>query len=459
MDSRAKAGASSFKLGVGPMHVIGLLMLALGVLAFSLISRPLTQSFVTPPMAFAAFGLAMGEAGLGWFDLDLDHGFIHVIAEFTLVINLFSDASRIRLGALARDHDIPVRLLTIALPLTVFAGGAAALGLFPGLSIWSALLLAAILAPTDAALGQAVVSSPKVPVKIRQALNIESGLNDGLALPAVLFLAACASMHGGGDDSPIAWLQFAVVQIFVGGAIGIGAGFLAGTVMCYCVGRGWLAEGFKGIGSLAIALAAFAAAEQLGGNGFIAAFAAGLIYGNMGHKHAESLLRFSETEGQLLTLITFFVFGAVILPEAAPHADMLTFVYAALSLTVVRMLPTALALTGLRLRGASIAFLGWFGPRGLASILFVLLIAEEPGLADYELIFNVTAITVALSIILHGLTANAGAAAYAARLAALRQRDMCRAELEPVAEMPHGVGVARGRASSSTAQPIQGAKA
>ncbi|MEM9751015.1 MAG: cation:proton antiporter [Pseudomonadota bacterium] len=425
------------------MHATAILLLALCVLAFALVSRPLTTSVVTPPMAFAALGLAIGDAGLGWFTLGLDHDLIHAIAEFTLALILFSDASRISLASVARHHAIPVRLLAIALPLTIVLGGAVALALFPALPLWSALLLGAILAPTDAALGQAVVLSPKVPVKIRQALNVESGLNDGLALPAVLFLAACSAMAG--EPEPREWLQFAAAQIAVGAGVGLGAGFAAGRLMCFSAARNGVTPAFEGLGGLAIALLCFALAELLGGNGFIATFAGGLIYGNMGHKHVDSLLDFVEAEGRLLSLFTFFLLGASLLPEILPQTNLLIVLYAIASLTIVRMLPTAVALVGYGLRGASTGFIGWFGPRGLASILFVLLIAEEPGVADYELIYTVVGVTVALSIILHGLTANPGANAYAKRLAALRQKNLCKRELEAVEPLPSGVGCAEAR--------------
>ena len=395
----------------GAVDTLGFAVIAGGVVLFSLISRRLQATVITAPMVFAAFGLVIGHAGLGLADLDVGHGFIHGLAELTLVLVLFSDAARIDLRQVRRDHNLPVRLLLLGMPLTIAAGAAAALLLPLGLTFWEAALLAAILAPTDAALGQAVVSNPRVPVRIRQALNIESGLNDGIALPLVLLFASLASeFHGASGDQN--WLVFGAKQILLGPLAGILVGGLGAWLIDRAVSRGWMSESFEGPAILGVALLAFAGAELIGGNGFISAFTAGIVFGNQVRGRCGFLFEFAEAEGQLLTLLTFLIFGAAILPEAAHGLHWSVFVYAGLSLTLVRMLPVAVSMAGTGIKSPTVAYLGWFGPRGLASILFALLILEETDTGGQETILVVTIVTVTASILLHGVTAAPGARWY-----------------------------------------------
>jgi NhaP-type Na+/H+ or K+/H+ antiporter len=306
---------------------------------------------------------------------------------------------------------------------------------FPELSWPQALLLAAILAPTDAALGQAVVSSPLLPVRIRQSLNVESGLNDGIALPIVLVLAALAGAPADhvAAQSAFDWAQFALLQVTLGPLVGAAVGFLGGRLVAAATARGWVNDAFEELASVGLALLAFATAELVHGNGFIAAFVAGLVVGNTARGICKSINEFGEAEGQLLTLLVFLVFGAVLVPEAWPHVDGRTWLYAILSLTLVRMLPVALSLLGAGLRPASFVFLGWFGPRGLASILFALLVvghkmAEGPQLAA------VVTLTVLLSTFLHGITAYPLARLYGAHIGGKRLE--AHAEHQTVSEHP-----------------------
>ena len=382
-----------------------------GLLLFALVSRRLAGSMITPPLVFVAFGLVIGEAGLGTATVDPGRGGIHLLAELTLILVLFADAARIDVNKLRSDHRLPMRMLTLAMPLTILLGALAAAWLFPGLGVWEMVLLAALLAPTDAALGQAVVSAPQVPVRIRQAINVESGLNDGIALPAVLFFATLAGAHHGADSAN-GWLRFVALQLVLGPAIGIVIGYVGARLIDETAQRRWASEPFQGIAILALALLSFSVAELLGGNGFIAAFVSGMVFGHVVRHACTFLFEFMESEGQLLTLITFLIFGAVLLPEGLAHATPAMMIYALLSLTVVRMLPVAVSLLGSGVRLQTRLFLGWFGPRGLASILFVLLILEESSMLHKETLLSVTVITVALSVVLHGLTAAPFARAY-----------------------------------------------
>jgi len=406
--------------------------IALAVCLFAAFSQKAERSPISPPMFFVGVGYFLGDAGLGWVHLQIDGEAMQVLAELTLVLVLFTDAARIDLACLRREESLPARLLGIGMPLTIAAGAAAAIVVLPEIGWAQALLLAAILTPTDAALGQAVVTSPLVPLRIRQSLNVESGLNDGIALPVVLVFASLASAHDDAVDASY-WLRFAALAVTLGPLVGAAVGFVGGRVVSWGTQSGWINPTFQRIAGLGLAFLAFGAAESVGGNGFIAAFVAGLTLGNTARGVCECLYEFGEAEGQLLTLLVFFALGAVMLPEALPHATGEALLYALLSLTVVRMLPVAFALFGTGLRPASIAFLGWFGPRGLASILFALLVVEEDRLETGPFLVAVVALTVLASTVLHGLTSYPLARRYGEYAAAMEETQ---AEHREVVELP-----------------------
>lgn len=413
------------------MELLSLAIIAGGLLLYSLVSGRLQGTILTAPLIFIVFGYALGPGGFNMAAVDVGHSAIHVIAEFTLILVLFTDAARIDLNRVRKDHDLPVRMLLIGLPLTMVAGTLIATWVFPAFSIWEAALLAALLAPTDAALGQAVVTAKIVPVRIRQAINIESGLNDGIALPAVLLLAAMASI--GHDTTPASeWIQFGLLQVTLGPVVGVLIGYVGARLLDTAIERGFTSDAFQGIGILSLAVFTYVAAEIVGGNGFIAAFIGGMVFGHSVRNSCTFLFEFMETEGQLLMLITFLIFGAALLPEAIDHLSPMIFLYAILSLTVIRMVPIAVSLLGTGLNSPSYLFLGWFGPRGLASILFVLLILEESDVPHRDELLSVTVITVALSALLHGISAAPFARIYG-RLAG--RMGECE-ESRPVKEMP-----------------------
>lgn len=417
------------------MDTESFLVIAAGLVAFALVSGKLRNTIITPPMIFSAFGLVIGGAVLGVADVDFDNDIIHTLAVLTLVFVLFTDAARIDLRMLRRDHNLPVRLLVAGLPLTIIAGTLVGLVLLPGFTLWQAALLAAVLAPTDAALGQAVVSSPLVPARIRQAINVESGLNDGIALPVVLLFASLASAAHATID-PGEWIRFGAMQIVLGPVVGIVIGWVGAKAADWTAGNSWMTPALQGPAALGIALVAFSVAEIIGGNGFIGAFVAGLVLGNTVRGQCAALFEFAESEGQLLTLLTFLVFGAVLLPTLGGGVDWQVIVYAVLSLTAIRMVPAALALFGTGVRGPTTLFLGWFGPRGLASILFALLVLEEAEIPLRAEILQITVVTVALSILAHGLTAMPASRWYAGLV---RRMGECE-EVKPVSEMPNRFG-------------------
>ena len=417
------------------MHTLALAALALLILGFGLVSKRVQTTPLTAPMVFVLFGILIGPMGLDLLEGGWDAPAVRLLAELTLALVLFTDAARIDLGRLRREHNLPVRLLGIGLPLTILAGLGAGLGLLGALGVWEALILAIILAPTDAALGQAVVSSPRVPVRIRQALNVESGLNDGVALPVLLFAVSVATMQAHAGETAY-WLRFAALQIGLGPLVGVAVGALGGQAVSRARRREWMSGAFERLAALGLALLAWAGAELVGGNGFIAAFAAGLTLGNTARPICACLYEFAEAEGQLLTLLSFVLFGALMVGPALDVASPSVALYVVLSLTVVRMVPVAISLLGLRLMPETVGFLGWFGPRGIASILYGLLILESADLPHRDLLFGVTMLTVLASVFVHGATAWPGVRWYGQWADRMRDEPEEMPEMVVVSEMP-----------------------
>lgn len=370
---------------------------------FSLISKRIEGTIITPPILFTLAGLFLSIIVPQMTGASFTEGTVHFIAEITLVLILAADASQISISELRKMRSIPIRLLGGALPMIVIAGTLLGIVLYPEHPWYMVALIAAILAPTDAALGATVLADKTVPLSIRQGLNVESGLNDGIALPAVLFFACFLNMaHQSGEEN---WLVFLSLQLSIGPVMGILVGWLGGHLIAKAASKEWITSEFQGVAAMALAVVAFAAAELTHGNGFIAAFVAGLTYGNLHVGYSKFLHDFTETESQFLAQITFLLFGLVILPEAIQHFDTRMFLYAFLSLTLVRMLPVAIAMARQSLGWKAVAFMGWFGPRGLASLLFALLVLEDLGVEQAEFIQSLVSLTVLMSIILHGITA------------------------------------------------------
>ncbi len=373
------------------------------VVLYGSVSRRLSSTVLTGPMVFTAFGLALGNAGLGVIDLETDLEVVRILAELTLALVLFIDAARIDLRRLRRSAALPGRMLA-SLPFTIILGTIAGQWLFPGLDLFSAAVLAAVLAPTDAALGQAVVTDPRIPVRIRQTLNVESGLNDGIVLPAVAILLGLAGMQEGLRGASDAGL-FIAQQLGFGVLVGLTVGCAGAWVIGHASARGWMEEGWRQLATLAVAVSALTVAEVVGGNGFIAAFVGGMAFGSVASHELDAVYDFAEEEGSLLTLLVFAILGASLAPQLLRPLDGATVVYILLSLTVVRMVPIALSLLGSGLRPQSLAFLGWFGPRGLATILFGLLVVEGAELPAGEEILSAALWTVLFSIVAHGVSA------------------------------------------------------
>jgi sodium/hydrogen antiporter len=395
--------------------VVDLVVLAAVVFAFGLVSRRLEGTVLTAALLFVATGVVLGPAGLGLVEFELEGHTVLLLGEITLAIVLFTDAARIKLSSLRQNEGLPLRLLGIGMPLTIALGTAAAVLLLTDLTVWEAAIVGTVLAPTDAALGQAVVSNPRVPVRVRQALNVEAGLNDGLSVP---FLALFLTLAVAEEELQPAsyWIRFALEQIGLGVLVGIGVGLVGGWLVRWASKRGWMTTSFQRLALLTLALIAWALADLSGGNGFIAAYVGGLAVGPTVERLGEHLIRFTEAEGQLLNFSVFFIFGVLVIGLIGPLSWEVA-LYALLSLTLIRMLPVALSLIGTHLRSISVLFVGWFGPRGLASIVLgLIVVAEAPLLAGRHEIGQVVALTVLLSVLLHGVTAAPLSAMYARRV-------------------------------------------
>ncbi|MDW5378248.1 cation:proton antiporter [Halomonas sp. HP20-15] len=377
-------------------------VVALAVLAFGLLAGRLQGTPITMPMVFTAAGLLLGPGVLGVIHFDVANETVSVLAEAALTVVLFTDASRMDLRTVWREHSLALRLLGAGLPLALLIGTGAGWLLLPELSLGAIALLAATLAPTDAALGQAFVSDTTIPKRIRQTLNVESGLNDGLAVPFITVLLDIARHE---TDTPLSYVELFVALVGIGIIVGVVTGWLGGRVLEWSASRRWTTETTQRLAAISLAAIAFAGAELLGGNGFVAAFTAGLAVGTSARSLLPRTTGFAETEGQLLTLITFLLFGSIMIVDLFAEASWRVLAYALVSLLVVRPVATAIALLGSGLSSASVGFIGWAGPRGLASIVYAVLIAETAGVPGAELVFAVAAWTILLSIYLHGLSA------------------------------------------------------
>ncbi len=395
--------------------ISGLLIVAVFTAAFAMVAKRLASTIVTAPMVFLALGLALSTTGL------LPHKgaeqSLHLVAEIALVVLLFLDAAKTDLKALRKRHVWPARMLFLGLPAAIVLGTLAAFPFLPGWPVVAVALLAAILAPTDAALGQAVVTNPVVPDRVRRALTVESGLNDGLALPAILLFASLAAeaMHGEQTN----WVLFGAKQLTLGPLVGIAAGIIGGKAILLAKKLEFTSDTFEGIGALALAGAAYLGATQIGGNGFISAFVAGLSFGYVVKGQCKFVYEFTESEGQLLTWGAFFLLGLALVPEALNNLTLTNLAIILISLFVVRPLAIWLSLIGTDASPLTRIFFGWFGPRGLATALFALLILPQISRELAEPILAIAVNAVWISALLHGLSATPAARWYAAKVGAM----------------------------------------
>jgi NhaP-type Na+/H+ or K+/H+ antiporter len=390
-------------------------VIALGaVLVYAVVAGRLDRWSVTAPMVLVTVGAVLGDSALGVLHVTAGAGSVKVLAELTLALLLFADASTIRLRDAEEDLQLPGRLLGVGLPLTIALGALAAHLVFDASWAESALI-GSLLAPTDAALGLAVVTNTAVPVRIRRALTIESGLNDGIATPFVVFFLAVAAAEADHQH----WVATSMKELGLAAVFGVGLGWLVGQVAGRAHRAGWTTPLSDGLVVLTTAVLAYEGAVAIGGNGFVSAFVAGSVFGTAAHQELAPATELTEDIGLFASFAVWLVFGAVFVgPTLRNGIEAKPVLYAVLSLTVVRMVPVALSLVRTGLRRDTVAFVGWFGPRGLASVVFTLLVYEGlDGSADAMTLGRIATWTILLSVVAHGLTSGPLAAAYARRLA------------------------------------------
>lgn len=396
----------------------GLTILTAVVAIFGAISLRLGRFWITAPMVFVLTGALIGESGLALLVLPISSETIKLLSEVTLALLLFADASTLHFNQIKADTSLPARLLLVGMPLTVALGALLAYLVHPSFKLGLALLVGAVLAPTDAALGLAIFNNPLVPVRIRRALNVESGLNDGIATPLVTLFIALAI--GEFERSQAFWLRGALLEISIGALVGLAVGIAGGWLYTQSARKGWATGGSQQVGNLALALLAFFGSLWLGGNGFIAAFIGGIFFGYISRHYLHAVTEYTEVTGTMLSFIVWVIFGASLVIPLLLNFSAAAFLYALLSLTVVRMLPVALSLSRSGMRWDTRLIMGWFGPRGLASVVFLLMAiqaAEHVGLELETNIFtSMIGWTILLSVFLHGITALPLAGWYGKRL-------------------------------------------
>ncbi len=390
-------------------------ILAAFVFFYSLVSGGLERTPFNGAIVYTAFGLILGPLVLGVLHLNVDTELLSTLAELALALVLFTDAANANFRELKHSFHIPLRLLLIGLPLTIVLGFIAGVLVFDGLTLLEVAIIATMLAPTDAALGKAVVTNEAVPSNIREGLNVESGLNDGICVPILfIFLALTTNTGTEGGTSMLA-LKLVAQAIGIGVAVGVGLTFLGTRMLKLFADRGWVTETWRQLPVPALAVTCFAVAQWLGGSGFIACFVGGMLFGGIEKGRRHQLMLAAEGTGDTLALITWVVFGVAVVGQSIGSFSWDIVLYAMLSLTLVRMVPVFLVLAGMNLRADEKLFMGWFGPRGLASIVFAVIVLNErlPGGGTISM---TVVCTILLSVILHGLSANPLVAALGARI-------------------------------------------
>lgn len=379
-----------------------LAILALFVFLYSAVAGRVERSIVSGPIVFVVMGIVMGPMVVGWFQGGETRTNLRLLADLTLGLILFVDAANADLSVLKRRFQIPLRMLLIGLPGVIALGFGVALVMFDALTIYEAAILGTMLAATDAALGKAVITDKSVPAQIREGLNVESGMNDGLCVPVLFVFIALAIGAGNGDS--VSPLRLVAQELGIGLAVGLSL-VAAGTMLLrYCSKRGWITEIWMQVTIPALALACFSLAQFLHGSGYIAAFAGGVLFGFLVGDSTHKLVLAAEGVGETLALLTWLLFGISIVGQLAGFITWQVFVYAVVSLTLVRMLPIFLSLAGSGEKIQSRLFLGWFGPRGLASIVFAIIVLDYD-LPGAEIMSVVVVATVFLSLVVHGVSA------------------------------------------------------
>ena len=400
---------------------VNLAIVAVFAVVYSVVAGRVDRSLISGPIIFLLFGLVCGPLGLNILNLSFGNTEIRIIVDFTLALILFIDAANANLEVLRKNMKIPARMLLVGMPLVILLGVVFGRYLFPGMPLFELCILATILAATDAALGKGVITNKAVPARVREGLNAESGLNDGLAVPVLFLFIALATGYGGDQDNISFALGLVARELGVGIAVGLGLTLVASRFANWCSDKGWLSDIWRQVFVVALALACFATAQSLHGSGYIAAFVGGLLFGHLARSQTHELVHSAEGIGEILAMTTWMIFGALVVGQAWLGLTWQVAVYSLLSLTVIRVLPMVLSLWGTGESLENKLFLAWFGPRGLASIVFIIIVAdyEIPG---FTTMAYTVACTVTLCVLAHGLTANAWARGFGRRSKALESK-------------------------------------
>ncbi len=379
-------------------------VISIFALLYSVVVGRVERTALSGPLVFVGFGLLASPQVLDWLHLDIAHADLRIVADLTLALVLFNDAAAADLRVLRRTLELPQRMLLLGLPMTILAGVIVGLLTFDDLGIFQLALLATMLAATDAALGKAVITNPKVPQSLREGLNIESGLNDGICVPILyVFIAICLDLPSADETGRLVF-ELLLREIGIGLIVGLGVAIAGSLLLGRAARNGWLTNIWLQIPAPAMAVGAFSLAQTLDGSGYIAAFTGGLLFGSRARRHTRDLIQPSEGLAELLAMITWIIFGAVIVGDALGAMTWPIFIYALLSLTLVRMMPIYVALSGSGAPPAHRLFLGWFGPRGLASIVFAIIVIGDK-VPHAETLSLVVVCTVLLSVVMHGISA------------------------------------------------------
>lgn len=398
---------------------LGLLIILFSVITYSMLAKTLSNSVLTAPIIFISVGYVMYHLGY-MTDVNSEEA-SHLIAEIALIVLLFLDASQINLRRLKKQNAWPLRMLLIGLPLSMLLGTLVGFLFFPEWPWVLIALIAAVLAPTDAALGDAVVSNKAVPKNERQSLTVESGLNDGLALPAILFFSSLVALSTTSNDNELTWLWYGFSQITIGILVGVVMGYASAKMFLYGESKQLTSNIYEGIGVLALTGISYLLASMLGGNGFISSFVAGLAFGNLVKGHCRFIYQFTESEGQMLIWAAFTVIGLGLIPSAIESLTWKVAGYIFASLFIVRPVAIYLSLLGTKSKPITRLFMGWFGPRGLATALFALMVSKDL-VGEYSHAVLVVAINaVWISTLLHGMTAAPLANLYGRKIQKMKQ--------------------------------------
>jgi NhaP-type Na+/H+ or K+/H+ antiporter len=388
------------------MHTETAFTLTFLVLAYAVVSGLVRRAYVAPALIFVVFGAALGPAGLGLIDVkNAAAESFTVLAQLALTVILFNQASRLNLRTVLGCGRLTVRLLAIGIPVTVALGTLTAVVLLPVLPLWEAVCLAVVVAPTEVALIEAVLEDRRLPERIRNALAAESGFYDGFALAALYAALAVAAEQR--HPEPARWAWFAFRTEFVSVALGLAIGAIGAAVIVRSCRRGWMSPTWAQLATLALALSCFGAGERLHASGFVTVFAGGLAYAMVSSHDGETSAptQVSDAIGELLELLVFALFGGFAVIQVWRDVGWRVVVFAVVAVFVVRVIAVLLAMLRAGLPLPSTLFMGWFGPRGIGTLVLGLLVIGKGEITQARLITEAVVVTVTLSLVLHSLTA------------------------------------------------------